>query len=94
MTDATDVLSPLDEAGVSALVEEGLAAVGQNLRRMTGELNQRLKTATRGWLDLPSLFSFLFLIRGVQKMLLLKQLPSGPQLLWWAFSLLRGWRIA
>ena len=27
MTDATDVLSPLDEAGVSALVEEGLAAV-------------------------------------------------------------------
>lgn len=74
--------------------EEGLAAVGQNLRRMTGELNQRLKTATHGWLDLPSLFSFLFLIRGVQKMLLLKQFPSGPQLLWWAFSLLRGWRIA
>ena len=94
MEEAAWSFAPPSAASLRFSGEEGLAAVGQNLRRMTGELNQRLKTATRGWLDLPSLFSFLFLIRGVQKMLLLKQLPSGPQLLWWAFSLLRGWRIA
>lgn len=74
--------------------QEGLAAVGQRLRRAVEALNARVKEATRGLLDLPSLFSVVFLLQGVQKMLLLKQLPSGPQLLWWAFSLLRGWRIA
>ena len=72
----------------------GLAAVGQRLRRAVEALNARVKAATRGLLDLPSIFSVVFLLQGVQKMLLLKQLPSGPQLLWWAFSLLRGWRIA
>lgn len=94
MEEAAWSFAPPSAASLRFSGEEGLAAVGQNLRRMTGDLNQRLKTATHGWLDLPSLFSFLFLIRGVQKMLLLKQVPSGPQLLWWAFSLLRGWRIA
>lgn len=74
-------------------VGNGLAAVGMSLRCTAADLNHRLKVATHGWLDLPSLMSLIFIVRGVQKILLLRQFPSGPQLLWWAFSLLRGWRI-
>lgn len=74
-------------------VGNGLASVGMSLRCTAADLNHRLKVATHGWLDLPSLMSLIFIVRGVQKILLLRQFPSGPQLLWWAFSLLRGWRI-
>ncbi len=73
---------------------EGLASFGQSIRGTFNALNHQMKFLTKGWLDLPSLLSFVFTIRGLQKILLAKQLPSGPQLIWWAFSLLRGWRIA
>ena len=73
---------------------EGLASFGQNIRGTFNALNHHMKRLTKGWLDLPSLLSLVFTVRGLQKILLTKQLPSGPQLIWWAFSLLRGWRIA
>lgn len=91
---ALEITPPAAPTPQFSVAEDGLAAVGQRLRHMVGELNRKVKAATRGWIDLPSLFSVVFLLRGVEKILLLKQLPSGPQLLWWAFSLLRGWRIA
>lgn len=95
MEGAADLFAPLPAPALgSARAEDGLAVLGQRLRRAVEALNARVRAATRGLLDLPSLFSVVFLLQGVQKMLLLKQLPSGPQLLWWAFSLLRGWRIA
>lgn len=73
---------------------ETLAAFGQSVRGTFNSFNRHIKMLTGGWFDLPSLLSLLFTIRGLQKILLLKQLPPGPQLIWWAFSLLRGWRIA
>jgi len=73
---------------------ETLAVFGQSVRGTFNALNHQIKFMTGGWFDLPSLLSLLFTIRGLQKMLVLKQLPPGPQLIWWAFSLLRGWRIA
>ena len=95
MEEAARFFMPLSSpSSRPARAEDGLALIGQRLKSAMGALNARVKAATRGLLDLPSIFSVVFLLQGVQKMLLLKQLPSGPQLLWWAFSLLRGWRIA
>ena len=73
---------------------EGLAAFGQSLRATFIAINTHIKALTGGWFDLPSCLSLAFAVRGLQKILVTKQLPSGPQLIWWAFSLLRGWRIA
>lgn len=82
----------------NALSHEGsaetLASFGQSVRGTFNAFNRHIKMITGGWFDLPSLLSLLFTIRGLQKILVLKQLPPGPQLIWWAFSLLRGWRIA
>ncbi len=72
----------------------GLAALGQGLKNFVGNINRQVKVISRGLLDLPSLLSLVFTIQGLEKILVSKQLPSGPQMLWWAFSLLRGWRIA
>ncbi|MBR1761381.1 MAG: hypothetical protein IJ741_09430 [Schwartzia sp.] len=83
-----DAPSPQDDHS------EGLAAFGQSLRGTFIAINGHIKSVTGGWFDLPSLLSIVFTVRGLQKLLLAKQLPSGPQLIWWAFSLLRGWRIA
>ena len=47
---------------------------------------------TRGWLDVSSAAFLLFLLRGVRKMVMTKIAPSGAQMLWWAVSLMRGWR--
>ena len=41
---------------------------------------------------MSSLASLLFLLRGLRKMLLTGQYPSGSQMLWWAVTLMRGWR--
>lgn len=73
-------------------VSDGLAAVGQSIRRNVAEISRKVKEATNGWFDLPSMISLGFIVRGVQKLLLTPELPGGSQLLWWAFSLLRGWR--
>lgn len=85
-------------SGGGALPPEGgageLAAFGRHIRDTFSSINRHLKTATGGWFDLPSLLSVVFTLRGLQKIVLAKQLPSGPQLLWWAFSILRGWRFA
>ncbi len=92
---ADRVFTPPERAAL--LLEEAetdLAAVGRSIRRTTTALSQRLRMISNGWFDLPSLLALFFALQGVQKLLLTKQLPSGPQLLWWSFSLLRGWRIA
>ena len=85
---SADAPTPFEEAA------DGLASFGQRLHGTFISINRHMKIATNGWFDLPSLLSLVFTVRGLQKILLAKQLPSGPQLIWWAFSLLRGWRIA
>ena len=85
---SADAPTPFEEAA------DGLASFGQRLHGTFASINRHMKIVTRGWFDLPSLLSLVFTIRGLQKILLTKQLPTGPQLIWWAFSLLRGWRIA
>ncbi len=83
-----DAPTPFEEAA------DGLAAFGKHIHGTFSAINRHMKLATGGWFDLPSLLSLVFTVRGLQKILLTKQLPTGPQLLWWAFSILRGWRFA
>lgn len=40
--------------------------------------------------DLRTLAAFLLTFRGLRKVIFMGQRPSGPQMLWWALSLLRG----
>ena len=47
---------------------------------------------TAGWFDMSSLVSLLFALRGLRKVLMTYSSPSGAQMLWWALSLMRGWR--
>ena len=83
-----DAPTPFEEAA------DGLAVFGRHIHGTFSAINRHMKLATGGWFDLPSLLSLLFTVRGLQKILVTKQLPTGPQLLWWAFSILRGWRFA
>ena len=83
-----DAPTPFEEAA------DGLASFGRHIHGTFSAINRHMKLATGGWFDLPSLLSLLFTVRGLQKILVTKQLPTGPQLLWWAFSILRGWRFA
>ncbi len=63
------------------------------LYEMANYLNNYIREKSNNYLDLNILVSILFIMRGVRKILLYGERISGPQLLWWAFSLLRGWRM-
>ena len=71
----------------------GLAKSGKSIRRTTGTMNEWLKGHSDDWLDLNSVLSIFFIVRGLRKVLFFHQRPSGPQMIWWAVSLLRGWRM-
>lgn len=102
------IYAPDKEAAVSALIlhlkehvfsrrpapEPALAESGQQIQDTFGRINQWIRRKTCNLFDLQSLASLLFILRGVRKILRYGQMPSGPQMLWWAFSLLRGWRTA
>ena len=84
--------------GLSALLPaagtvQPLAELGASIRRTAGAANAWLHAKTRGWLDFPSVFALGFIVRGLRKILLYEQRPSGPQMLWWAFSILKGWKM-
>ncbi|HAF32076.1 MAG TPA: hypothetical protein DCR09_02005 [Anaerovibrio sp.] len=75
-------------------VKKGKAPViyATNWYNTTDSLNNRVRCLTRGWFDLSTLLSVIFLIRGIRKMLLLGQRPSGPTMVWWALHMMKGWK--
>ena len=77
----------------AADVTQPLAELGVSIRRTAGAANVWLHEKTHGWLDFPSVFALGFIVRGLRKILLYEQRPSGPQMLWWAFSILKGWKM-
>ena len=68
----------------------GLAT--RSVRHTVGAFSQWLKDNTGGILDASSAAALFFMLRGLRKMYLSNQLPTGSQMFWWAVSLLRGWR--
>lgn len=54
------------------------------------KINEKIRQTTQQKYDLPTMISMVLLMNGLKKIFLLGQRPSGPQLVWWALSLLRG----
>lgn len=73
-------------------LESHAGSITRSIRNTARALSQWIKDHTCGWFDMSSLASMLFLLRGLRKMLLTGQYPSGSQMLWWAVTLMRGWR--
>ena len=72
--------------------ESHAGSITRSIRNTARAFSQWIKDHTCGWFDMSSLASLLFLLRGLRKMMLTKQYPSGSQMLWWAVTLMRGWR--
>ena len=80
----------LDDAAQPLETQAG--ALTRSVRGTVRSLSMWLRSVSHGWLDVSSTAFLVFLLRGVRKMILSKQYPSGSQMLWWAVSLMRGWR--
>ena len=61
----------------------------QNWHSTAQFFNQMVVKYTNGCLNASSLLSLFFLIRGLRKMILLGQRPTGPAMIWWAVHLMK-----
>ena len=77
---------------VAQPLEAHAGALTKSVRGTVRAFSSWIRTASHGWLDVSSAAFLVFLLRGLRKMILTKQYPSGSQMLWWAVSLMRGWR--
>lgn len=66
------------------------SAYADTLYETVGMINSLIAKKTGYVFDLQSLVSLIFIVRGMRKMIAMNQRPSGPQMLWWAASLMRG----
>lgn len=64
--------------------------VGSDMRRGVSNLNQSIRKSTEFAFDLRTLVSLGFMVWGANKVWKLGERPSGPQMLWWAYSLMKG----
>ena len=99
------IYPPADEAHILVLAEglEGIFAEGrtapppatlaQSVRRSVRDLSGWIQRYTGGALDLSSVTAGFFVLRGIRQLVLSNQTPSGSQMLWWALTLMRGWRV-
>jgi hypothetical protein len=84
---------PQEDCQMKLVASEAHAgSITRSIRNTARAFSQWIKDHTCGWFDMSSLASLLFLLRGLRKMLLTGQYPSGSQMLWWAVTLMRGWR--
>ncbi|SHK47675.1 hypothetical protein SAMN05216582_10548 [Selenomonas ruminantium] len=77
---------------VSKMPEAQAGIITRSIRGTVRAISNWIKDHTGGLFDMSSLASLLFLLRGFRKMFLTGQYPSGSQMLWWAVTLMRGWR--
>ena len=99
------VYPPEDEAhirvlaeGLSAIFSEGRTApppatLAQSVRRSVHDLSGWIQQNTGGALDLSSVLAGVFVLRGIRQLVLTNNTPSGSQMLWWALTLMRGWKV-
>mgnify|MGYP000000253652 FL=1 len=99
------IYPPEDEAhilvlaeGLEAIFAEGRTApppatVAQSVRRSVRDFSGWIQRHTGGALDLSSLVAVIFVLRGIRQLLLTNNTPSGSQMLWWALTLMRGWKV-
>ena len=80
------------EAACAGLDESPAGRVTRSVRNTGRAFSAWSNRHTAGWFDMSSLVSLLFALRGLRKVLMTYSSPSGAQMLWWALSLMRGWR--
>ncbi|WLD83563.1 hypothetical protein QU667_10000 [Selenomonas dianae] len=96
---------PEDEAHILVLAEgmEAIFAQGhtapppatlaQSVRRSVQDFSGWIQRHTGGALDLSSVVAGVFVLRGIRQLVLTNNTPSGSQMLWWALTLMRGWKV-
>lgn len=72
--------------------EAHAGSITKSIRNSTRAFSGWINKSTCGWFDISSLASLIFMLRGLRKMILTQQYPSGSQMMWWALALMRGWR--
>ena len=99
------VYPPEDEAhilmlaeGLSEIFSEGRTApppatLAQSVRRSVHDFSGWIQRNTGGALDLSSVVAGVFVLRGIRQLVLTNNTPSGSQMLWWALTLMRGWKV-
>ena len=99
------VYPPEDEAhilvlaeGLSEIFSEGRTApppatLAQSVRRSVHDFSGWIQRHTGGALDLSSVVAGVFVLRGIRQLVLTNNTPSGSQMLWWALTLMRGWKV-
>ena len=99
------VYAPEDEAhililaeGLEAIFAEGRTApppatLAQSVRRSVHDFSGWIQRNTGGALDLSSVVAGIFVLRGIRQLVLTNNTPSGSQMLWWALTLMRGWKV-
>ncbi|WP_337610533.1 HMA2 domain-containing protein, partial [Mitsuokella jalaludinii] len=83
---------PSAEVACAGLDESHAGKVTRSVRNSGRAFSAWINRHTAGWFDMSSLVSLLFALRGLRKVLMTYSSPSGAQMLWWALSLMRGWR--
>jgi len=99
------VYAPEDEAhililaeGLEAIFAEGRTApppatLAQSVRRSVHDFSGWIQRNTGDALDLSSVVAGVFVLRGIRQLVLTNNTPSGSQMLWWALTLMRGWKV-
>ena len=99
------IYPPEDEAhilvlaeGLEAIFAEGRTApppatLAQSIRRSVHDFSGWIQRHTGGALDLSSTVAAIFVLRGIRQLVLSNNTPPGSQMLWWALTLMRGWRV-
>jgi hypothetical protein len=64
--------------------------IGIGIHRAFNDINDCVREMTRNRWDLSTFLAVIFTFWGIYKIITLRQLPSGPQMLWWAYGLLKG----
>ena len=69
------------------------ATLAQSVRRSVHDFSGWIQRHTGGALDLSSVVAGVFVLRGIRQLVLTNNTPSGSQMLWWALTLMRGWKV-
>lgn len=75
---------------VTQMSNQATTMASDTILMVVKEINEWVKKKTNNVIDLRVLVSSFFALRGIRKILTMGQRPNGPQMLWWAFSILRG----
>lgn len=75
---------------VTQMSNQATTMASDTILMVVKEINEWVKKKTNNVIDLCVLVSSFFALRGIRKILTMGQRPNGPQMLWWAFSILRG----